>query len=178
MSPKAGKLRPWLATGLTLTLALASVSPAWAQMGGMGPGMGPGMGRPGGAGAPREDKDEGPAEVAPDAEEKAPPAKESDAGYLEQARRRTKVVEFDGYLRLRTDFLHKMNLDQGYNAAGPGPVALPPSPTPSECLTAPGQGTFVGCSDKSLGSGNMRLRIEPTTVSISPHARLARMLLA
>jgi uncharacterized protein (TIGR04551 family) len=170
MSPTAGRLRFRLAIGLPLTLALAGTSPAWAQMGGMSPGMGPGMGKPGGM-SPHEEKDEGPAEAAPDAEEKAPANKESDASYLEHARRRTKVVEFDGYYRVRTDFLHKMNMDQGYNNAGPGPAALPPFPTPSECMTAPGGATFVGCNDQSLGSGNMRLRIEPT-INISDQVRV------
>ena len=172
MSDKAGKWLPWLATGLPFTLALVGSAPAWAQMGGMGPGMGPGMGHPGGAGAPHEDKEEGPAENAPDAEEKATPAKESDSGYLEQARRRTKVVEFDGYYRMRTDWLHKMNMDQGYNGAGPVP-ALPPFPTASQCLTAsPNAGAnTIGCPDQSLGNANMRLRIEPT-INISDQVRV------
>ena len=175
MSEKAGRSLPWLATGLPFTFALVLSAPAWAQMGGMSPGMGgmgPGMARPGGAGAPHEDKEEGPAENAPDAEEKSSAAKESDTGYLEQARRRTKVVEFDGYLRLRTDFLHKMNLDQGYNGVGPVP-ALPPFPTASECMTAsPNSGaTAIGCPDQSLGNANMRLRIEPT-INISDQVRV------
>ena len=126
------------------------------------------MGHPGGAGSPHEDKDEGPAEIAPDAEDKAPAAKESDSGYLEQARRRSKVVEFDGYYRVRTDFLHKMNMDQGYNV-GPGPAALPPFPVPSECATTLGQ--TQGCGDQSLGDANMRLRIEPT-INISDQVRV------
>ena len=182
MSQMAGRLRFRLAIGLPLTLALAGASPAWAQMGGMSTGMGPGMGKPGGT-APHEEKDEGPAEVAPDAEEKAPASKESDASYLEQARRRTKVVEFDGYYRMRTDYLYKMNMGQGYNTGGPGPSALPPFPVPAECLpngqvggsgtgtgTATG-GTKTGTCDDGLGSGNMRLRIEPT-INISDQVRV------
>jgi uncharacterized protein (TIGR04551 family) len=170
MSEKAGKWLPRLATGLPFMLVLVGASPARAQMGGMGPGMSPGMGH---MGSPQQqDKEEGPAENAPDAEEKTPAAKENESGYLEQARRRTKVVELDGYYRVRTDFLHKMNMDQGYNAAGPGPAALPPFPTPSECVTAPGQGsTYVGCADQSLGDANMRLRIEPT-INISDQVRV------
>jgi uncharacterized protein (TIGR04551 family) len=182
MSHKAGSFLPWLATGLPCTLALLLPAPAWAQMGGMSPGMGgmgPGMGQPGGMGS-QHDKDEGPAEIAPDADEKAPPAKESDAGYLEQARRRTKVVEFDGYFRLRTDYLYKMNLDQGYNNGG-GPPALPPFPVPSECLPSGAVGqnggntqvgqTIIRCGHKGLGDGNMRLRLEPT-INISDQVRV------
>jgi uncharacterized protein (TIGR04551 family) len=166
----------WLATILPLTLALALSPSAYAQMGGMGPGMGgmgPGMGRPGGS-AP-QDKEEGPAEVAPDAEEKAPAATDNDVDYLNEARRRTKVVEFDGYYRVRTDYLYKMNMDQGYNPGGNGPPALPPFPVPVECLKdLPGnttQGKAVGCPDKSLADGNMRLRIEPT-LNVSDQVRV------
>ncbi len=177
MSPKACSLRFRLAIGLPIALALAGASPAWAQMGGMSPGMGPGMGKPGGM-SPHEEKEEGPAEVAPDAEEKAPASKESDASYLEQARRRTKVVEFDGYLRMRTDYLYKMNMGQGYNNGGPVP-ALPPFPVPAECLPNGGVGNSVGVSsgaitgacDNGLGSGNMRLRVEPT-INISDQVRV------
>jgi uncharacterized protein (TIGR04551 family) len=172
MIPQAGKMRTWLAVGLPFTLGtLALASPAWAQMGGMSPGMGPGMGHPGGGA--HEEKEEGPAEVAPDAEDKVPASKESDANALEHARHRTKVVEFDGYYRMRTDYLYKMNLDQGYNGAGPGPAALPPFPTPSECLTASQNAgaAFTSCNDKGMGNGNMRLRIEPT-LNISDQVRV------
>jgi uncharacterized protein (TIGR04551 family) len=176
MSPKAGSLRFRLAIGLplTLALALAGTSPAWAQMGGMGPGMGPGMGKPGGM-SPHEEKEEGPAEVAPDAEEKAPASKESDASYLEQARRRTKVVEFDGYYRVRTDYLYKMNMGQGYNPGNGTPPALPPFPIPSECLPTAGGQAVIGCNDNGLGGGNMRLRVEPT-INISDQVRVRSQL--
>jgi uncharacterized protein (TIGR04551 family) len=174
MSEKAGKLVSWLATGLPFTLALASAAPAWAQMGGMSPGgmggPGGGMGRPGAGGGPRggEEKEEGPAENAPDADEKVPAEKQSEGGYLNQAHRKTKVVEFDGYYRVRTDYLYDMNLGQGYNT-GSGPTALPPFPTPTECMSSANSNT--SCSDKGLGNGNMRLRIEPT-LNLSDQVRV------
>jgi uncharacterized protein (TIGR04551 family) len=179
MSEKAGKFS-WLATGLPLTLALAAAPSAYAQMGGMSPGMGgmgPGMGHPGGGGGPHADKDEGPAENAPDAEEKAPSGAEDAAGYLNQARRRTKVVEFDGYYRLRTDYLYKMNLDQSYlPSSGSNPAALPPFPVSSECLKGQGgdpvqPGGKVSCTGKGMANANMRLRIEPT-LNISDQVRV------
>jgi uncharacterized protein (TIGR04551 family) len=190
MSDKAGRLLHRLAKGLPSMFALSVILftvPSFAQMspgmGGMSPGMGgmgPGMGRPGAG--PRDDKDEGPAEIAPDAEEKAPASKDSDEGYLNQARRKTKVIEVDGYYRVRTDYLYKMNLDQGYNRGGPGPNALPPFPVPSECLPdgqgynqSPTDSSVYGCSDKGLGSGNMRLRIEPT-INISDQVRVRSQL--
>jgi uncharacterized protein (TIGR04551 family) len=172
MSVKAGKMLSWLATGLPFSLALATAAPAFAQMGGgmmPGGGMRPGMSPPSG----HEDKEEGPAEVAPDAEEKAPASQDTDSSYLDQARRKSKVVEFDGYYRFRTDYLYKMNMGQGYNAAGPGPAALPPFPTPISptCITNPGSGTYASCGNKSLGSTNTRLRIEPT-INISDQVRV------
>ncbi len=180
MSQQAGNLRSRLAIALPVISVLTLASPAWAQMGGMSPGMSPGMGNPGGA-SPHEEKEEGPAEAAPDAEEKSPASKESESSYLENARHRTKVVEFDGYYRVRTDYLYKMNMDQGYNNGGPGPNALPPFPFPSECLPSGAVGnngstngtsqTVVGCGDKGLGDGNMRLRIEPT-INISDQVRV------
>lgn len=180
MSEKAGKWLSWLATGLPFTLvalALAGATPAWAQMGGMNPGMGGpgGMGHPGGGGMGRggtEEKEEGPAEQAPDAEEKSPASKDSDSGYLNQARRRTKIVEFDGYYRVRTDYLYDMNLGQGFSGSGGGPPALPPFPQPSECMSAYiGQPPATSCGDKGLGNANMRLRIEPT-LNISDQVRV------
>jgi uncharacterized protein (TIGR04551 family) len=169
MSSKAGNLSSWLAIGLPFTVVMVGATPAFAQMGGMSPGMG-GMGRPGGAGAPHEEKEEGPAEVAPDAEEKAPANKGDEASALEQARRRSKVVEVEGYLRVRTDYLYKMNMDQGYNAGNTrSPAALPPFPVPAECQVPLGK--TQGCSDKGLGDGNMRLRVEPT-INISDQVRI------
>jgi uncharacterized protein (TIGR04551 family) len=180
MSEKAGKMLSWLATGLPITLALTMAPPVMAQMGGMGPGMGGpgGMAPPGPKGGP--EKEEGPAELAPDAEDKAPPSKDEEGGYLNQARRRTKVVEFDGYYRLRTDYLYDMNMGQGYNTGGgTSPNALPPFPVPAECLPNGGvgqNGTSSGtnpatCSNKGLGNANMRLRIEPT-LNISDQVRV------
>jgi len=179
MSDRAARLLSGLATGLPLTLALTFAPPVLAQMGGMGPGMG-GMGPPGPGPRGGQAKEEGPAENAPDAEEKAPASKESDGGYLDQARRRTKIVEFDGYFRVRTDYLYKMNLDQGYNSGGPGPYALPPFPVSAECLpngrlgqNGPAQSSSLvyGCGNKSLGNANTRLRVEPT-INISDQVRV------
>ena len=58
-----------------------------------------------------EPKEEGPAEEAPE-EEAAAQDLEPLGGYAGQARRATQVVQLDGYLRLRTDFFHKLHLDQ------------------------------------------------------------------
>jgi uncharacterized protein (TIGR04551 family) len=105
-----------------------------------------------------ESKDEGPAEVAPDAEGKTSAAKSYDSGYSNQEKLRTKLIEVDGSFRFRGDFLHKFNLGQGYTNTTQPNQGPPPFPTPIDC----GVVTAGNCGSKSLGTGNLRLRIEPT----------------
>jgi len=73
-------------------------------------------------------------------------------------------------------------MGQGYNPGGGtgGPRALPPFPVPAECLQsgqvgnngiAASSGGVTGACDNGLGSGNMRLRIEPT-INISDQVRV------
>ena len=82
----------------SVALALAFASPAFAQM---GPG---GFGAPGGMQPPPpgagQDKEEGPAEEAP--EENRPADLEPLGSYAEQSKRRMQIFELDGYLRLRS----------------------------------------------------------------------------
>ena len=155
------------------------------QPGGMQPGgMGPQMGE--------EPKEEGPAEEAPE-EEQQPQDLEPLGAYAGQARKTTQVVQIDGYLRLRTDFLHKLHLDQTYilgssggdpgmgmgmgmgtgTGTGTGTPSggtsfsrTPPFPVPLECAI-----TQTRCGSKNLGSGNLRLRLEPI-INISDQVRV------
>jgi uncharacterized protein (TIGR04551 family) len=140
------------------------------QPGGMQPGgMGPQMGE--------DPKEEGPAEEAPE-EEQQPQDLEPLGAYAGQSRRNTQVVQIDGYLRLRTDFLHKLHLDQTYmtgtTAGTPGGMGAtgasfsrtPPFPVPLECPIE-----MARCGSKNLGSGNLRLRLEPT-INISDQVRV------
>jgi uncharacterized protein (TIGR04551 family) len=161
-------LRYSLGPALALLLSPAA---AWAQFGGQPGGMQPGgMGpQPG-----EEPRDEGPAEEAPE-EEEQPRDLEPLGAYAGQSRRTAQVVEIDGYLRLRTDFLHKLHLDQTYMSqatAGGGATAsmtnlrTPPFPVPLECPVAEGR-----CSSKNLGSGNLRLRLEPT-INVTDQVRV------
>jgi uncharacterized protein (TIGR04551 family) len=126
-----------------------------------------------------EPRDEGPAEEAPE-EEEQPRDMEPLGAYAGQSRRTAQVVELDGYLRLRTDFLHKMHLDQTYQGTmdagregGTGVTAgntvlnrPPPFPVPLECPL-----TNQRCSSKNLGSGNLRLRLEPT-INVTDQVRV------
>ena len=173
-------------TAATLLLVAGPVS---AQMGGMGPGgFGPGgMQPPPPPGAGRE-KEEGPAEEAP--EETRPADLEPLSGYAEQSKRRMQIFELDGYLRLRTDYMHQFGLGQGYTTvprqvgAFP-PYGLPPFPLPAECWSpsdpgalSPGDQNRTApnnpqgpCSHKSIGGANTRFRLQPT-INVTDQVRV------
>jgi hypothetical protein len=71
----------------------------------------------------QEPKEEGPAEEAPE-EEARPSDQEPLAGYTDQNKRKLQIFEVDGYLRLRTDYMHNFFMGQGYTALrGSSPTA-------------------------------------------------------
>ena len=152
---------------LAAVAALVLARPASAQMapGGFGGPGGMQPPPPPGAGA---EKEEGPAEEAP--EESRPSDLEPLSGYAEQARRRMQIFELDGYLRLRTDYMHQFFLGQGYTTMPtdiPGiQYGLPPFPTPIDCARPGPTGDptrGVGnCGSKNIGGANTRFRLEPT----------------
>jgi len=119
------------------------------------PGMGPGMGPGGGPQQPangNEEKKEGVAEAAPKQAGLLPttPALPTAKG----RRKKWKLVELDGYYRLRTDWFRNFNLgffDDPGSGGSPFPRALGCTST---ALNHP-------CDD-SVSSANMRLRLEPT----------------
>jgi uncharacterized protein (TIGR04551 family) len=149
---------------LAAAAAFAIAQAASAQMapggfggpGGMAPPPPPGSGR---------EKEEGPAEEAP--EEDRPSDLEPLSGYAEQSRRRMQIFELDGYLRLRTDYMHQFFLGQGYyTQQGSNVPGLPPFPTPLDCAR-PGIGPDTtrgmgNCGSKNIGGANTRFRLEPT----------------
>jgi hypothetical protein len=92
-------LPPYLAGVAAMALAQA----ASAQMGPGGFGAPGGMQPPPPPGAGTE-KEEGPAEEAP--EETRPSDLEPLSGYADQGRHRMQIFELDGYLRLRSDYMH------------------------------------------------------------------------
>ena len=115
-------------------------------------GMGPTPGGPG-AGQGSDDKKPGVAEAAPQAPGLLPttPALPAPKG----RRKRWKLLELDGYYRLRTDWFRNFNL--GFPDIDPK-YGGSPFPTALGCKS-----TLTGhpCDD-SLSSANMRLRLEPT----------------
>lgn len=114
----------------------------------------PGGGMPGGGQQQQEEqKKAGVAEAAPKATGLLPttPALPPPKG----RRKRWKLLELDGYFRLRTDWFKNFNLGQIDDAALGGA----PFPRALSC----GQSTASGAGcDGALSSANMRLRLEPT----------------
>jgi uncharacterized protein (TIGR04551 family) len=170
-------LAPLLAGAAAIALAQA----AFAQMGPGGFGGPGGMQPPPPPGAGTE-KEEGPAEEAP--EENRPSDLEPLSGYAETGRHRMQIFELDGYLRLRSDFMHQFFLGQSYvqNIVTGIPNAsygLPPFPVPLDC-PRPGPGgtppaTPLNCGSKNIGGANMRFRLEPTlnvTDQVRVHAQI------
>jgi uncharacterized protein (TIGR04551 family) len=162
------------------TLGLAP--PAFAQM---GPG---GFGGPGGMQPPPPpgaggEKEEGPAEEAPE-EENRPSDLEPLSGYAEQGRRRMQIFELDGYLRLRSDYMHQFFLGQGYYAAANTNIpnvnyGLPPFPVPLDCPRPNSMMAVTtipsNCPSKNIGGANLRFRLEPTlnvTDTVRVHAQI------
>jgi uncharacterized protein (TIGR04551 family) len=177
----------WAVAGAAL---LGLVRPAGAQMGGSPSGFGgPGGGmQPPPGPAKGDEKEEGPAEEAPD--ENRPIDLEPLAGYPEQTRRKMQIFELDGYLRVRSDYMHDFALGLGYSSVPSGSTAqnttnygLPPFPVPLECPSpistsnaiminpnvagSPGQ----NCAHKSIGGANIRFRLEPT-LNITDQVRI------
>jgi uncharacterized protein (TIGR04551 family) len=156
-----------LASSLVFATLLGGAGAARAQMGAMpGGGMSPGgMGAPPPAG---QEHEEGPAEAAPEEEGKTAAEAGPESGYANQHRRRTQVIELDGYFRVRPEYLHNFNLGLGYVDSTSPQSGYPPFPTPLECGT---NTTQTGCGAKNLGDTNMRLRLEPT-INISDQVRV------
>jgi uncharacterized protein (TIGR04551 family) len=165
---------------LASAIAIAFAQSAAAQM---GPG---GFGGPGGMQPPPppgagQEKEEGPAEEAP--EENRPSDLEPLSGYAEQGRHRMQIFELDGYLRLRSDFMHQFFLGQSYVPMNTGipnvNYGLPPFPVPLDC-PRPGPGGVapavpLDCGSKNIGGANLRFRLEPTlniTDQVRIHAQI------
>jgi uncharacterized protein (TIGR04551 family) len=101
------------------------------------------------------------------------------------------IFELDGYLRLRSDYMHQFFLGQGYTTV-PSEVpginyGLPPFPVPLDC-PRPGQDGVIidanralpknaaaNCPSKNIGGANLRFRLEPTlnvTDQVRVHAQI------
>lgn len=156
------KIGPSLVSTFVFAALVGGAGQAHAQMGMPGGGMSPGGMNP----PPQsKQKEEGPAEAAPEEEGKSTDAVTTESTTANQRRRRTQVIELDGYFRVRPELLHNFNLGLGY-LNDDGSNGNPPFPTPLECGTKAG-----GCSQKNLGQTSMRLRLEPI-INISDQVRV------
>ena len=164
--------------------------PAAAQM---GPG---GFGAPGGGGmqpppAQGGEKEEGPAEEAP--EENRPADLEPLSGYADQTKRKMQIFELNGYLRLRDDYMHDFFLGLGYSNGperldGPRYDELRPAtvsgaarlPVARQFARSPDREDIAGsagqnCPTSNMGGANLRFRLEPTlnvTDQVRVHAQI------
>ena len=139
-----------LAIFFTSGVAAAQITPGGMPMGG---------GAGGGQQPSGEEKKEGVAEAAPKTPGLLPttPALPAPKGH----RKRWKLLELDGYYRMRTDWFKNFNTGFSDDPALGGA----PFPRALGCTTAAvgsaGNTTDRPCND-SLASANMRLRLEPT----------------
>src|SRR6185436_15624653 len=145
--PKSLVLSMSYSTRIALLLVLVTTATAEAQ-------IGPGGGLPSGGPQQQEEekKKEGVAEAAPKTPGLLPttPALPPPKG----RRKRWKLLELDGYYRLRTDWFKNFNLGHTDDPALGG------APFP-RALSCSSLRNGAGC-DNSLSSTNMRLRLEPT----------------
>ncbi len=98
------------------------------------------------------------------------------------------IFELDGYLRLRTDWMHQFGLGQGYTSIPSGNVGnygLPPFPLPLECWSPSDPGALQPsdnnraapnnpqgpCASKNIGGANTRLRLQPT-INVTDQVRV------
>jgi uncharacterized protein (TIGR04551 family) len=130
---------------LGIAALIAGIPAAHAQ-------LGPGGGAPGAGGPAQPDKKEGVAEAAPKAPGLLPTTPALPAP--KSRRKRWKLLELDGYYRMRTDWFKNFNL--GF----PDRPDLGGSPF-STALGCKSTVTGAPC-DGSAKSANMRLRLEPT----------------
>jgi len=140
-------------TRTALLLLLIGTTAAEAQ-------LTPGGGMPSGPQQQEEQKKEGVAEAAPKATGLLPttPALPPSKG----RRKRWKLLELDGYYRLRTDWFKNFNLGHIDDALLPsGSPSLGGAPFPRALSCSAPTITGAGC-DGALSSANMRLRLEPT----------------
>ncbi|MEX1364468.1 MAG: hypothetical protein AB1Z98_15185, partial [Nannocystaceae bacterium] len=180
-----------------LSVGLFGVSALAAQPG-LGGAGGPAPGAPGGPGA-REEKKDGPAEEAPKDKQALRPIEEVAA--QPARRRRVQMFDLHGYMRMRGDFFHRLNLGlddfDSNDEPLPNKFFRPPAET-GEYREEAGRTTFVAndadcfarlteagvslqrastrCQRRNgLPSANLRLRLEPTlhiTDTIKVHSQV------
>lgn len=151
-------------------------APAFAQFG-PGGGMQPG-GAPGPTRAPGEEKEEGPAEAAPEGKGESPALQPLPA-WPQQREKSLQFFQLNGYMRFRAYLFNNLNLGYYEGASGPrSPFFIPFSevgstgqanqmnPAPS-CAAR----NNANCRENNITSADMRLRLEPT-INVTEQVRV------
>jgi uncharacterized protein (TIGR04551 family) len=142
-------LRPHAALAFVLVVALPRIASAQLPQGGP----------PGGqVGGDEEQKPEGAAEKAP-TEAGQLPSTPYLPPYPGEKKKAFELIQLDGYFRLRTDW--QSNYHLGFHDLGSGT----PYPEPLDCMNPmpdPDMENMKVDCGKTIGSANMRLRLEPT----------------
>lgn len=178
-APKRGRSRAGLVACFVVTCcaSLAWSDPARAQLG-PGGGMGPG-----GGGAPpkTDEKEEGPAEAAPEGEKGAEsPALQPLPAWPQQKEKSLQFFQLNGYIRFRAYLFNNFNLGFFPGPIGPqnGIPYIPASEYGSNGMANGGNAAAScasrnnqNCRENNLTSADMRLRLEPT-VNVTEQVRV------
>jgi uncharacterized protein (TIGR04551 family) len=175
-------MRRWLvllAPTVIVPIVLSYGAPAHAQFGPGG--MGPGGGAPQ-PGTPAPEKEEGPAEAAPE-EKGEGPALQPLPAWPQQKEKALQFFQLNGYLRFRAYLFHALNLGIWEGATGPrAPFPIPYSEIGSTGQANPPAGTsnppsscasrdHSNCRTDNLTSADMRMRLEPT-INVTEQVRV------
>jgi uncharacterized protein (TIGR04551 family) len=169
---------------LLVAAMTATASPAFAQFGPGGGGTRPGGGMggaPGGGqpGAPGPEKEEGPAEAAPEQQGESPALQPLPA-WPQQREKTLQFFQLNGYVRFRAYLFHALNLGIYPGVMGPtSPFTIPytefgqtgmqnnPMNSPASCAAR----DKTNCRTDNLTSADMRMRLEPT-VNVTEQVRV------
>jgi uncharacterized protein (TIGR04551 family) len=162
---------------LVMLASLFAASPAFAQFGPGGGGMRPGAGAPTTPGG--EEKEEGPAEAAPE-EKGESPALQPLPAWPQQREKTLQFFQLNGYIRFRSYLFHNLNMGYVEKATGPkSPFYIPfsefnssgqkgdPNNPKASCAVR----NNSNCAESDITSADMRLRLEPT-VNVTEQVRV------
>ena len=171
-------MRRWSLLLVSAIAASLYSAPARAQFGPGGGGMRPPSGG-GGAQQPGEEKEEGPAEQAPETATENPALQPLPA-WPQAKEKSLQFFQLNGYMRFRAYLFH--NLNMGYYQGTSGPVS--PFFIPFSEIGDVGQTNGTGgqaancstrnkvnCRDDNTTSADMRLRLEPT-INVTEQVRV------
>jgi uncharacterized protein (TIGR04551 family) len=168
---------------LLVALSLTAAKPALAQFGPGGGGMRPPGGQPGQQpGAPPE-KEEGPAETAPEQQNESPALQPLPA-WPQQREKQLQFFQLNGYIRFRAYLFHDLNLGIYEGPMGPhSPFTIPytefgqtgmqnnANNNPASCAAR----DKANCQTNDMTSADMRMRLEPT-VNVTEQVRVKAQL--